>query len=158
MRVARFGFLRATVKVGLVVVLGLGFGTCKLDKSQEQDLNGPSDIGLSVQLRAQPDVVNADGVSQAVVELVLRDQNGGPAAGRAVEFWFIGDGQLVPSAESVYVGPIQTGFVMATDNAGVARVIWVAGTTANSSVFVFVRPYGFDATRGFYRSVQIWQQ
>ena len=54
---------------------------CVLDKDSPRRSSGPSETGISVQLSALPDTVNADGVSQSVVELVLRDQNGSPAAG-----------------------------------------------------------------------------
>jgi hypothetical protein len=81
-----------------------------------------------VQLTALPDTLNADGVSVSVVQLVLRNQNGRPVSGRAVLFEHDGDGLLAPSAASTFVGPIQTGIVMATDNDGVAYVVYVAGT------------------------------
>jgi len=60
-------------------------------------------------------------------------------------------------ASSTYVGPIQTGIVMATDRDGVANVVYVAGT-ALRTVIVGVRPYGIDAANGFYRTVEIAQQ
>jgi hypothetical protein len=135
----------------------LGTGGCNLDKQHSAPLVGPAEEGISIQLIAFPDVVNADGVSQAVVELVLRDQNGAPVTDRAVQFDFDGDGRLVPSADSNFVGPIQTGLVMATDQAGVARVVYRAGT-AIRTVTVFVRPYGIDAVNNFFRSVDIIQQ
>jgi hypothetical protein len=143
--------------VGLSVAVGLGLGACT-DELDEQELGGPSDLGRSVEMQAFPDVVNADGVSQSVIEMTLRDQNGAPIAGQAVEFGFSGDGGLGPSPDSTYVGPIQTGFVMATDQQGKARVIYVAGTTRGVFITIWVRPYGFDANRAFYRSLELLQQ
>jgi hypothetical protein len=143
--------LSAAVAVALVVA------GCGLDKVEEPPLIGPSETGISVQLTALPDTLNADGVSVSVVQLVLRDQNGRPVGGRAVLFEHDGDGVLVPSAASTYVGPIQTGIVMATDNEGVAYVVYVAGT-ATRMVTLWVRPYGIDAANLFYRSVEIWQR
>ena len=56
------------------------------------------------------------------VRLVLRDQTGAPAAGRAVLFELLtGDGTMMPSTDSTYVGPVQTGLVMATADDGSAR-------------------------------------
>ncbi len=46
-------------------------------------LVGPSELGISVQLSASPDIVNADGVSQSVVTATVRDQNGKAALGQA---------------------------------------------------------------------------
>jgi hypothetical protein len=74
-----------------------------------------------------------------------------------VLFLHDGDGLLAPSAASTFVGPIQTGIVMATDNNGVAYVVYIAGLDFRV-VTVGVRPYGIDAARQFYRTVEITQQ
>ncbi len=143
--------LRRTVPgVALLVLLSLGLAGCGLTESEEQNLVGPADTILSVELTAAPDVVNADGVSQAVVQLIVRDQNGAPVPGKAVEFRYSGggDGELVASADSTYVGPIQSALIMATDEGGATRVIWVAATSPGT-VRVSVRPFGVDAARGF---------
>jgi hypothetical protein len=132
---------------------------CGLDKVEEPPLSGPSENGVSVQLSALPDILNADGVSVSVVQLVLRNNDGTPINGKAVHFYLeSGDGVLAPSASSTYVGPIQEGFVMATDRDGVANVVYVAGTGVGRIVRVAVRPYGIDTNFGFYRTVDIWQQ
>lgn len=141
--------------LGLAVTLGLGGCTDEVD---EQQLGGPSDLGRSVQMQAFPDVVNADGVSQSVIEMTLRDQNGAPIGGQAVEFWFDGDGILSPSPDSTFVGPIQSSLIMATDERGVARVVYTAGTRIGRTVTVFVRSYGIDTNRAFYRTIEILQQ
>ena len=143
--------------LAFVATLGLVTAGCGLDKIEEPPLIGPSETGLSVQLTALPDTLNADGVSVAVIQLVMRDQNGQAVSGRAILFEHDGDGVLVPSASSTYVGPIQTGIVMATDRDGVVNVVYVAGT-ALRTVVVGVRPYGIDAANGFLRTVEIFQQ
>jgi hypothetical protein len=152
---------RIAPRVALVAlaVISVGLSACGLDESAEQNLVGPADTILSIQLIANPDVINADGVSIAVVTLVVRDPNGAPVPDKAVEFWYSGggDGELRPSADSTYVGPIQSAIIMATDGGGVARVIWVAGTS-QGTVRIWVRPFGIDANRGFYREVEIRQQ
>jgi hypothetical protein len=155
----RIGEIAHRLPMAAVVALGLtmaGSG-CGLDKVDTPPLIGPSETGYSVQLTALPDTLNADGVSVASVQLVLRDADGKPVSGRAVLFEFNGDGTLVPSASSNYVGPIQSGIVMATDRDGVANVVYVAGT-AITTVTVGVRPYGIDAANGFYRTVEIYQR
>ena len=60
-------------------------------------------------------------------------------------------------AGSNYVGPVQSGIVMATDQNGTANVVWVAGT-ARTRIYIGVRPYGIDAATGFLRTVEIFQQ
>jgi hypothetical protein len=144
----------ATLTAIGLLLMGAG---CGLDKSPDPDLAGPSDTGVSAELTALPDVLNADGVSQAVVRLVLRDDVGKPLGGRAVLFQHDGDGLLYPSAASTYVGPVQTGLVMATDKDGTAYVVYVAGG-AIRSVNVFVRPYGIDSTFTWERTVEILQR
>ena len=68
-----------------------------------------------------------------------------------------GDGKLDPSASSTYVGPVQTGIVMATDNNGVANVVYTAGTGLGT-ITVFVRPYNIDGANFFQRTVEILQR
>jgi hypothetical protein len=136
----------------LFLVAGCG----GLDKQSAPDLSGPSDAGISVELTALPDTVNADGVSQSVIRLVLRDEMGRPVSGRSVLFEHDGDGYLTPSSASTFVGPVQTGLVMATDRDGVAYVVYVAGTHTGAVTFA-VRPYGIDTALTFFRSVQLFQ-
>jgi hypothetical protein len=143
----------AVVALGLLLV---SWG-CGLDKQPSPDLSGPSDQGVTVDLAALPDTLNADGVSQSVVRLTLRDNKGRPISGLAVFFGWVGDGRLAPSAGSTFVGPIQTGLVMATDQNGTASVVYIAGRDL-MIVTVFVRPYSFDAANQFFRSVDISQR
>lgn len=141
-----------------VAALGVAMAGCSLDRPAVIDTVTPSETGVSVQLTALPDILNADGVSQAVVQLVLRDAQGNPIKNRSVLFEHNGDGTLYPSSGSTYVGPIQNGLVMATDTNGVAYVVYVAGT-ALGKVTVVTRPYGIDAAEFFfYRQVVILQQ
>lgn len=141
----------------LALALALSGAGCELSDPGEPQLSGPADQGFNIELTALPDTLNADGVSTSTVRVVVRDQNGQPVSGHAVLFEYNGDGNLVPATTSTYVGPIQTGIVMATDRNGVANVVYVAGT-AFMTVTVAVRPYGFDAANGYSRSVQIFQQ
>jgi hypothetical protein len=141
----------------LALGLLLGGSGCGLDHQQAPDLNGPSDVGVSVDMVAAPDTLNADGVSQSVVRLVLRDQNGKPISTRSVLFEHNGDGFLTPSTASTFVGPVQSGLVMATDKDGVAYVVYVAGTSLRT-VTVDVRPYGIDSALTFFRSIEIIQR
>jgi len=139
--------------VGLLVA-GVG---CGLDKTGNPVLGGPADQGYNIDLVALPDTLNADGVSSSTVRVVVRDANGQPVQNHSVLFTFDGDGVLVPSASSTYVGPIQTGIVMATSSSGSASVVYVAGTGIGT-VTVSVRPYSFDAQNFYERAVQIYQR
>jgi hypothetical protein len=147
------------LSLALVGTLALLAANCGLDKVHQPPVQGPSETGVSVAMYALPDILNADGVSASAVQLILRMPDGTPLGGRAVNFFLAsGDGRLKPSPTSNYVGPIQTGFVMATDQDGVANVVYVAGTGIGT-VSVAARAYGSDATNtAFYRTVEILQQ
>ena len=65
----------AALAVGLLLTAP---GCNQLEAPAEPELTGPADQAFTVELRALPDTVNADGVSFSRVRLVLRDQNGQP--------------------------------------------------------------------------------
>jgi hypothetical protein len=155
-----------------VLALGLLLASagCNLEDQGEPVLTGPADQGFNVELTALPDTVNADGVSSSQVRLVLRNQNGEPVRGYAVLFECDGNdrfcgggsgaGTMTPASSATYVGPIQTGEVMATDNDGVTRVVYTAGTDLRF-VTISVRPFYSDATIEYnftIRSVLILQR
>ncbi len=144
----------------VAVAVGLLSGACQaLEKVDQQELVGPSETGISAQLIALADTVNADGVSSVDVELVLRNNTGGPVVGLAVFFQLEdGDGVLDPKTGFTYVGPVQSGFVMATNNNGVVRVVYTAGFNVGQHARVGVRPYGIDGVVEFYRTVEIQQK
>ncbi len=143
----------------VAVTGGVLSGGCELDKLDQQELVGPSETGISVQLTALPDTVNADGVSTAQVELVLRNNTGAAVSGRAVYFELeAGDGEMLQQPGFTYVGPVQGGLVMATDSNGVTRVVYIAGTSVGTFARIGVRPFGIDGVRDFYRTVEILQK
>ena len=51
---------------------------CFLDDSKPGPLTGPSTLGLSVSLFANPDVLPVDGASQSQMVMEARDANGQP--------------------------------------------------------------------------------
>jgi hypothetical protein len=140
----------------LALILGLS-GCDKLDRVSVPGLIGPSELGLSLQLTATPDVLNADGISQSIVRITLRDQNGAFAPGKAVFVQLTrGDGFLI--AGSVLVGLLQTGVSVTTDANGVAQVVYNAGTARNTFATIAARPYSFDANNPVFGTVQILQE
>jgi hypothetical protein len=137
-----------------------GCGVGGLDDVKVPPLIGPSETGLSLDMKASPDTLNADGVSQSVVRILVRDQNGKPAPGRQLAVRLAqGDGFLV--AGSLVVGPLQTAASLATDNSGVSQVVYTSGFTPGLLVVIAVKPYSFDATNDPLqqeRVVAIYQQ
>jgi hypothetical protein len=158
MRDAMF-WVRPARRAWAVFALGLVVSAagCSLGEQTEPALSGPSDQGFNLELTALPDTLNADGVSVSLVRIVVRDENGRPVSGHAVLFEHNGDGVLAPQASSTFVGPIQSGIVMATDNNGVAFVVYTAGLDLRT-VTVWARPYGIDAANLYFRSVDIFQR
>jgi hypothetical protein len=148
--------------LAVVAAVGLAAAGCsnvggKLDEVEKPPLGGPSETGISVQLSATPDIINADGNSASTVTLTLRDSDGTAFSGLAVYFSHDGDGYMYPDPGSTFVGPVQTGLVMATNRDGIAKVQYVSGTGIGT-VTVYTRPYGFDGVRWFERTVQILQR
>jgi hypothetical protein len=146
---------------GAVALLLVSWG-CKLDRQFDPDLVGPSDAGVSVDLVAAPDTVNGDGVSTSEVSLVVRNNRGEALVNWPILFQCNGDGKncngwgkMRPAPGALYVGPVQTGEVMATDGNGATRVIYIAGR-GTGFVTIGVRPYGTDTSlTPFYRFVEI---
>ncbi len=147
---------RRALAVGALGLLFAGSG-CDLNRSGRPDPTGPADQGFNIELEALPDTLNADGVSTSRIRLVVRNQNGQPISGYAVLFLHDGDGILNPDPSSTYVGPIQSGKVMATDSNGVVFMVYTAGLDTGRLVQVAVRPYNFDASDFYVRSVFILQ-
>jgi hypothetical protein len=139
--------------VGALAVI-FAMNGCGLDEVEVPPLVGPSENGISLQMQANPDVVNADGVSQSVIRITVRDQNGRPAQGQQLLVTFNGDGFIV--AGSVLVGPLQNGISVTTDTNGIAQVVYVAGTSSGSTVRVFAVPYGTDINGRIDNSVLIF--
>jgi len=138
----------------------LAFQGCGLDDVDIPELDGPSTLAASLQLRATPDLLIADGASQSVITAVFRDQNGRPAANRDI-FFTIAD----ESGRFAAIGHFPTaegpGFAVTvrTDAQGVARVVYQApartDATADQTVLIAARPIGDDASGAIYRTVRI---
>lgn len=137
-------------------VVGMAAIGCGLEEvNVPPTLIGPSELGTSVELRATPNVVNADGGSQSVVQALVRDQNGKPLAGQKLYFALLdGDGAII--AGGILVGGLQTGIALVTGSNGVAQIVYQAGTSPGR-ITIGVMPYSFDANSQFLRTVQIDQ-
>ena len=139
----RFG-----AKLLLVALLPLaGLGACGLDEIRVPPLVGPAEQGLSIDLRAVPNILNADGVSTSTVTITVRNQNGAPVANRQLYVQLNqGDGVLIAGA--VVVGPLQGGISLGTASNGVAQITYQAGTTRGLQAIIIVQAYSFDAAGG----------
>lgn len=60
----------------LPVAAAVALSGCTTKKTEAPELTGPSELGLSLELRVSPDVLNMDGVSQSTMTITSRDSNG----------------------------------------------------------------------------------
>ena len=136
-----------------VLAAGLSLQGCALDKVQvPTGLSGPSELGISLQMLAIPDIVVADGIQTAVIQALVRDQNGKPVVGRAIVF-SISD-ELGRTAE---IGTLTSASGLRvfgstsinTNGNGIAQVIYTTPErrdfTADARIVIGARPVGTDA-------------
>jgi len=146
--------------------LALLFGqvSCGLDEVQVPELSGPSELGFSLKLDANPDVLTADGFSTAVIVATARGPNSEPLAGRTILFalsdlqgGFADIGTLYDITQRTRLGAAEATAVTGSD--GIAQVVYTApartDATANTSVVIQARPVGTDFNGAQYRSVRI---
>ena len=136
---------------------------CGLDKvTVPPGLTGPSELGISLQMHAIPDIVVADGIQTSVIRVVVRNQNGAFAAGVPIVFSIADEngntaeiGTLTSSTGARVFG--STTITSGTN--GIAQVVYTTperrDLTANTRITVFARPVGTDANGRAYNSVRI---
>ena len=71
-RPSRRGLLREPRNAALVVLLALA-AACVQDRAFPPPFIGPSELALSLELSALPDVLPLDGAARSVVSVVARD-------------------------------------------------------------------------------------
>ncbi len=71
-------FKPRAVPVALIAFAAMVLGSCTVKETEAPSLTGPSETGLSLATSVTPDVLDQDGVSQAVVEVVTRGPDGRP--------------------------------------------------------------------------------
>jgi hypothetical protein len=148
----------------LVLALLVGLQGCSLDKVEVPGLSGPSELALSLTLKANPDFVVADNQSVAQIVATLRGPNSQPVGGRAILF-NISD----PTGTPALLGELSsvTGQVIAsgqsatavTNAQGVAIVNFAAPARtdilSDTSVRVAARPVADDANGAVDRFVVV---
>jgi hypothetical protein len=162
---------RAAVVLLALVPIGGTLG-CTLDDASPPPLEGPSELNISIELRAVPDQLVADGFSSSVIEAVVREGRQGQRfgdGGITVLFdittagaGFLDLGNLAPlnSSRPIAGGP-EAGPVSApTDSQGVARVRYWAPFRSDQEndtvVTVVARPAGTDFNAAVFRGVSIF--
>lgn len=140
---------RRAALLGAVLLLG----ACTLDKQRIPDLAGPSELSISFQMTAAPDIITADGVSTSSIQVVVRNQNSQPVSGQAITF-AIADG----TGNFADIGTLSSATAVTGSN-GIAQVIYRApprtDATVNRFIEVAARPIAGDARGQIYRTVTI---
>jgi len=145
------------------LVLVLALAACGMDQVNVPQLDGPSELGVSVGLTATPDVMTADGFSTSLVVATVRGPNAEPLANRDIFFTITdgaGNAANIGELRSLSTGTtVGTGLQVRTNAQGVAAVIYEApartDATANFTILVVARPVGTDANAANYRQVRI---
>jgi PKD domain len=140
--------------------LVLASGGCGQHDVEIPDLEGPSETGLSLDLKVSKDVLVSDGRDFAVVTATVRGPNGRPLANQDV-FFAIADesGRFADIGVIVGSNGPGTGATVRTNAQGVAQVIYEApartDATANQTVLVMARLVSNDANGVIYHRVRI---
>jgi PKD repeat protein len=138
----------------LTLASALAVAGCTLGNQAAPNLTGPSELGLSLQVRATPDIIRHDGVSQAQLEITATDGNGLPVR------------NLTLRLETAISGVIvDFGFLssrnVSTNNDGRAAATYVSPPppppTAGSDIVVdiVVTPVGSNYQNTFSRTISI---
>jgi PKD repeat protein len=129
----------------LTIAVIVAFSACTVSKTPTPMLQGPSVLGLALNITASPDVLSMDGASQALIAIEARDSNGQPAPNVQLRAEIKANGQLVDfgslSARTVITG-----------NNGRATVTYTAPTGSQGAIptlDIVVTPAGTDTNSGF---------
>jgi PKD repeat protein len=122
---------------------------CTMKSQETPQLTGPSELGVSISLRTQPEILVQDGSSQSLVTITARDSNGKPK-------------KEVSLISEIFVGGVHTDFGslsarnLVTDANGEARLMYTApalpsGPAVDNGTIVeiAVTPLDRNGTGGF---------
>jgi hypothetical protein len=77
---------------------------CALDKQSAPALTGPSELGLSLEVKATPDIITQDGQSQSFIEVTARDATSQPAKGVTLRVSTAVNGTVADFETGVFAG------------------------------------------------------
>jgi PKD repeat protein len=153
LRAASFGRIR---RIGGVAALAaLALAGCTTKKTEAPAVTGPSELALSLEFRATPDVVTMDGQSQSQLVVTARDPSGRPVGNQGVRVEITAGGQIVDfgrlSSKNVTTG---------TDGRATVTYTAPAGSPSQNSdeftiVTLIATPAGYDYRNALARQVDI---
>jgi PKD repeat protein len=148
---------RASLLGWLPVAAAVALSGCTVKKTETPDPTGPSELGLSLELRVSPDVLVMDGVSQSTLTVTSRDSNGNIQPNTGIRVEITAGGQIVDVYGRLSTKNITTG------GDGRATVVYTAPNTAPSQnsdsgavgVTLIATPAGYDYRNALSRQVDI---
>lgn len=121
------------------------FAGCTVSHTPAPPLQGPSELGLSLTITANPDVLSMDGASQSRINIEARDANGQLLPNKQLRVEISANGQLVD------FGSLNARTVVTGSN-GQATVIYTAPTAVQGAIptlQIVVTPAGTDTNAAF---------
>ena len=142
-----------TFRSTLIVAAALFVGACTTKKTEPPDLSGPSELGTSLTISANPDTLTQDGESRSTIVVTARNANGQPLPNLSLR-------------ADISVNGVVTDFGrlsaknLATDANGVATFVYQAPEAVDSAdhntmVTIKVTPQSGDARGDNPRTIQI---
>jgi len=148
---------RASLLGWLPVAAAVALSGCTVKKTEAPDITGPSELGLSLELRVSPDVLNMDGVSQSTLTITSRDSNGKIQPNVDVRVEAVAGGEIVDVFGRLSTKNVKTG------GDGRATLTYTAPNSSSSqnsdsgniSVTLAAIPAGYDYHNAVVRDVLI---
>ncbi|MGE5360847.1 MAG: PKD domain-containing protein [Bacteroidales bacterium] len=144
--------VRLSRLVIVVCVVALAGSACTMKNTEVPSPTGPSELGMSLSLFANPDIVNQDGASQSQIVIYARDQGGQPVKNMLLRI----DLGATPATSNM--GKLSSQSI-STDADGRATLLYTAAEPVTGDpgtvITVKVRPVGTDYTTSLTRTVDI---
>ena len=150
--------VRRTSLLGwLPVAAAVALSGCTVKKTETPDPTGPSELGLSLELRVSPDVLTMDGVSQSTLTITSRDSNGAIQPNVDIRVESVAGGEIVDVFGRLSTKNVKTG------GDGRATLTYTAPNSVSNTnsdsggnlVTLIAIPAGYDYHNAVARQVQI---
>jgi PKD repeat protein len=148
---------RAGLLGWLPVAAAVALSGCTVKKTEAPEITGPSELGLSLEMRVTPDVLVMDGVSQSTLTITSRDSNGKIQPNTAVRVEVTAGGEIVDILGRLSTKNVTTG------GDGRATVTYTApnstpsqnSDSGNIGITLIATPAGQDYRGALARQVDI---